>query len=395
MIDFEAAVSYLKGNKVRTVLTVAIIAVGIMAIVGIQTAITIMTESIAGSFSKMGTDLLSLEPMEGKPSIGVKQARSFVKQSEYFAQIASVYSIKSSIAQIKSGRAVTDPVITVISADEQYLGTQSSDVTAGRVLTSSDILRHTPVAMIGANVQRKLFRDEYASGDESEAGVGENILVCGRRFRVVGVIGRQGAMFGTGLDNSVIVPLENEKECQICFIPVEEMGSIQAGDEARQLMRQIRALGPSDESDFLVVRADTMQGKLEAIKSKLSVAAFLSGLITLLGSVVGLMNIMLVSVKERTREIGTRKALGARNSEIIRQFLTESVLIGQAGGVSGIVLGILSGNIVALLMDGRFTVPWNWLVISVILCFVVSLMSGIMPARRAAALNPIEALRDE
>lgn len=395
MIDFEAAVSYLKGNKVRTVLTVSIIAVGIMSLVGIQTAITIMTESIAGSFSKMGTDLLSVEPVEGKSPIGVSQARGFVRQSEAFARIASVYSVRSSIARIKSGRAVTDPVVAVIAADERYLETQFSDVAAGRLLASSDIMRRTPVALVGSNVQKKLFRDEYSPGDEAGAGVGESILVCGRHYRVAGIIKRQGAMFGTGLDNSVIVPLENERECLICFIPAEGIGPLQAEGEARQLMRQIRSLSPSDETDFQVVRADTMQGKLEAIKSKLSVAAFLSGLITLLGSVVGLMNIMLVSVKERTREIGTRKALGARNSEIIRQFLTESVLIGQAGGVSGIVLGILSGNIVALLMDGRFTVPWNWLVISVILCFVVSLMSGIMPARRAAALNPIEALRDE
>lgn len=384
--NFEMAMRSLKSNRLRTALTVAIIAVGIMSIVGVQTALAIMTEKVAGSFSKLGATMYSVSSRQGLERISVREAES-LKERNDFARSLCISCTLSSMSQIKSSAAVTDPVVSIRAVDENYTNVHTALLASGRNFSRQEVASQAMVAMIGDNVRKKLFGDG--------TGIGETIVCASSHYVVVGALERQGAMFGTGIDNSVLVPLSQDGDCCIDFIPCSSMSLADAELRARQTMRSIRRLRPQSEDDFSVVKADSAQDRLSSIESMLSLSSFAIGLITLLGSAVGLMNIMIVSVKERVREIGVRKALGARPKAIERQFLAESVLIGQIGGAFGVLLGLFFGNMVALLMEGSFMLPWKWVVVSFVLCLAVSLISGFMPARKAAALDPVEALRDK
>lgn len=384
--NFEMAMRSLKSNRLRTALTVAIIAVGIMSIVGVQTALAIMTEKVAGSFSKLGATMYSVSSRQGFERISVREAES-LKERNDFARSLCISCTLSSMSQIKSSAAVTDPVVSIRAVDENYTNVHTALLASGRNFSRQEVASQAMVAMIGDNVRKKLFGDG--------TGIGETIVCASSHYVVVGALERQGAMFGTGIDNSVLVPLSQDGDCCIDFIPCSLMSLADAELRARQTMRSIRRLRPQSEDDFSVVKADSAQDRLSSIESMLSLSSFAIGLITLLGSAVGLMNIMIVSVKERVREIGVRKALGARPKAIERQFLAESVLIGQIGGAFGVLLGLFFGNMVALLMEGSFMLPWKWVVVSFVLCLAVSLISGFMPARKAAALDPVEALRDK
>ena len=223
-------------------------------------------------------------------------------------------------------------------------------------------------------------------------------------YSVTGVMEREGSLFGIGTDNTVLVPLgpartrflASDARYSLDIMPVgEESAFEEAWERAVVVMKLIRGLRPQDEANFAISRSDSIIRELDSLKGKLSIAALVIGLITLLGASVGLMNILLVSVKERTCEIGIRKALGAKPRTIAMQFLTEAMLIGQIGCAAGLLLGLLFGNLVALMLGCAFTLPWRWLGLSVLICMVVSILSGYLPARRASRLDPIEALRCE
>lgn len=384
--NVEMAFEALLSNRLRTRLTIAVIAVGIMALVAIQTAIEIMSAEVAGSFGKMGAGMFTISPTEDGPDISPGQVRMFSAGAD-FAVSVSAYRCREMMARVSGNGCVTDPVVSVISADERYLDCQAGKISSGRGLTASDVAFRSSVIVLGDNVRRRLFGD----GD----GIGTMVTLSSGRYQVIGSIARRGAVFGTGLDNSVIIPLTEGRGISIDVVPVPSLSTEEAASCASAVFRGIRRLKSSDASDFEVVKSNAAEDGLSSLKDKLSAAALVIGLITMLGASVGLMNIMLVSVRERTREIGLRKSLGAGSSDIGRQFLLEAVMIGQAGGVAGIIAGVLFGNLAAVVMDGTFSVPWHWVSYAVLLCFAVSLLSGFLPARRAASLNPIEALREE
>ena len=400
---FRFALDAVLANRRRARLTVAIIAVGVASLVGIQTAVAVLADRVVGSFGKLGAGLFTIQPKEDAPPITLRQAQDFTspfrsdiplpsqknaRSTEYHPlhSASSVWSLRNKRAQVRSGGAATDPVVWVIACDAQYLAVQGVGVSAGRNFSEREIEERQPVALLGYNVRKKLFGD----GD----GVGEMVSCGSGRYRVVGVLDRQGALFGTNLDSAVLIPLDGAVSgCCITVRVPAGISQVAAVAEAGRQMAAVRRLPPGAGPDFDIVQADGAQEMVASLRSKLSMIALAIGLITMLGASVGLMNSMLVSVKERTKEIGTRRALGAKARAVEMQFLMESVLIGQAGNGVGVLLGLSLGALVARGLDGRFVVPWGWLLAATVLSLAVSLASGLLPARRAAALDPVEALR--
>jgi len=376
---FRFALDALFSNRRRVLLTVAIIAVGVASLVGIETAVDVLTRQVAGSFDKLGAGLFTLRAKPDAPPISYRQAVAFCEDKE-----ASAWTLLQDPVVVQGGGNATDPVVHLLAADDGYLACQGVALAAGRNFSPYEVERHAAVALLGDNVRRRLFGEHDA--------LGEMVSVGGLRLRVVGVVARQGAVFGTGLDDALICPLE--PTATACSVTVRSApgqartAMLAAGSQ----MAVIRRLPPGAEPDFEMIEADSAEATLASLRAKLSLVALAIGLVTMLGAAVGLMNSMLVSVKERTREIGTRRALGARARDIRLQFLGEALLIGLAGSASGVLLGLLLGNLVALALEGGFSLPWGWTVAAVLLAAFVSLASGILPARRAAALDPIVAL---
>ena len=381
---FRFALDSLSTNRRRVLLTVAIIAVGVASLVGIETAVGVLTDRVAGSFDRLGAGLFTIRPKEDASPLDARQAAAFAAAFRQ-AEAVSCWCISRQAAIVRSGGKATDPVVEIVATDAGYLACQDLSLASGRNFSPYEVEQHAKVALIGDNVRRRLFGDSDA--------IGKEITAAGARYRVIGVLQRQGALFGTGIDSGILCPMETtESSCSVTVRTAPAAAGATLS-EAGRLMTAIRRLPPGAAPDFEIVQADSAQATLASLRAKLSLVALAIGLITMLGAAVGLMNSMLVSVKERTREIGTRRALGAKARAIARQFLGEALLIGLLGSAAGILFGLLLGNLVALALDGGFSIPWGWIAAAVLLASAVSLASGLLPARRAARLDPIEALR--
>lgn len=377
---FRSALHAVLLNRRRFLLTVAMLAVGVTSLVGIETAVDVLSREVVGSFDKLGAATLLLRPKPDAPPIDARQAMVFCSLSS-----ASAWTVLEDPVVVQGGGKATDPVVHLMAVDAAYLSVEGVKLAAGRNFSVQETGQTASVALLGDNVRRRLFGE----GD----GLGEMVSVNGLRLQVVGALERQGAVFGTGLDDALLIPLSSGlSDCQITLrtAPGQQR---QAMADAGRLMASIRRLPPGSEPDFLMLEADSAAATLASLRSKLSLVALAIGLVTMLGAAVGLMNSLLVSVKERTREIGTRRAMGARARDIARQFLGEAMLLGLLGSAAGIILGLLLGNLVAFSLDGRFSAPWGWMAAAILLASAVSLAAGLLPARRAAALDPIEALR--
>ena len=382
---FRTALDAFASNRRRFLLTVAMLAVGVAALVGIETAVDVLSREVVGSFDKLGAATLLLRPGPDGPPISARQAFEFRHAGLDPASPVTVWSPLQFSVVVRAGGTATDPVVQLLAVDENYLSVEGLKLAAGRNFSVLESGQPAAVALLGDNVRRRLFGEG--------AGLGEMVSVDGLRLQVVGALERQGAVFGTGIDDALLIPVSAaSKDCQITLRAASGQ-TRQAMLEAGSLLASIRRLPPGAEPDFEIVEADGAAATLASLRAKLSLVALAIGLVTMLGAAVGLMNSLLVSVKERTREIGTRRALGARSHDIARQFLAEALGIGAVGSAAGVVLGLLLGNLVALSLDGRFSAPWGWMVAAVALAAAVSLASGLLPARRAARLDPIEALR--
>ena len=401
--DFRFALDSVLANRRRMWLTVAIIAVGVASLVGIQTAVSILADEVAGSLGRAGAGRFTLQAKEDAPPITLRQVQQFLALESSNSggpsvmpgstghldaplHAASAWSVQTSMAQIRCGGVATDPVVQVLACDEHYLPVYDVRLSAGRGFTAREVEEHQPVALLGDNVRKKLFG--------TESGLGETVSFAGGRYRVVGVLAREGALYGSSLDGSLLIPISDAPAGCSITVHVADGGALSSAVAAAgQRLAAVRRLPPGAEPDFDIVQSNDTEATLASLRSKLSLVALAIGLVTMLGASTGLMNSLLVSVKERTREIGTRRALGAKARGIARQFLLESMIIGQLGNIAGILLGLLFGGLTALALDGNFAVPWPWVAAATLLSLVVSLLSGLLPARRAAALDPIEALR--
>lgn len=407
--NINVALKSIKSNRLRSALTILIIAVGITSLVGILTATDALKREVFSSFEKMGTTSFSIVSkyysVEGgiRPrkmnnrEITHKQADMFKKSFNEGCTV-SIFSRVSNNTTAKYAGESTNPTTSIVAADESYLKFTNTNISKGRGINETDLQMASFVCVIGHGIVNSLFNSH-------DNPIGKSISVQGIKFEVIGLIEPTGSTLTESADNEIIIPLTAARSYfigentsfTVGVLPdkYNDNSSLNYQEKAEQLMRSIRRLTPIDESDFRISSSQSLQEELSEVMGIITLISLVIGLITLLGAAVGLMNIMLVSVKERTREIGTRKALGASAQIIKEQFLLESIVIGQLGCILGIIMGILTGNGVALIMGASFIMPWLWIFAAIAVCIFVSIASGYIPAVKASALDPIEALRYE
>ncbi|HEV7382671.1 MAG TPA: ABC transporter permease [Dyadobacter sp.] len=401
----------IQSNLLRTVLTALIIAIGITSLVGILTAIEGIQNSVNSSFADLGANTFTVENRydegarrggrRGKqyPLINYHQATEFA--SRFRDEFKGTVSLSANIGdavQVNYLSKKTNPNINIFGADDSFLGIKGYKIDQGRNLNKNDLENSVNAAVLGQEVARNLFGNIDP--------INKEITFMGARYKVIGVLAKKGSMGGgTDSDRIIIIPLDNGRGLaanrSLTYGITASAPDIADGEsvieEARGLMRRIRADQLGSEDSFALERADAMAKEFESITGYLRIGGFGIGIITLLGASIALMNIMLVSVTERTREIGIRKSLGATPKVIRFQFLIEAIVVCILGGIGGLFLGIIIGNVISnsISAEATFVVPWVWMAMGIGVCVAVGVLSGIYPAIKASRLDPIEALRYE
>jgi putative ABC transport system permease protein len=419
--SFSLAWRTVRGNKLRSSITIAIIAFGIMALIGIITAIEAMNQSLKESFSSMGANAFSIRFKEarmgfnggnnqvkktnrrlkekksnmGKPILK-DEAERFKSNYNFPRSTVSVYRRGPGAQELHYLEKKTNPQITVWGGDENYLAVNGYSIAVGRNLNELDIQSGRNVCILGSNAATKLF------GNSPERCIDKIIRVGSMPYRVIGLLKSKGSSAMMRQDDMVFTSYTNIRRFQNIspsYILGVMVGNVReldvASDEATAVFRAVRKMEPIDEVNFVVERSDKFAELFIGFLSSITGAAGAIGFITLVGAAIGLMNIMLVAVSERTREVGLIKAIGGKSSNIRQQFLFESIIISLLGAFFGIILGILVGNLFTIILKTGFVIPWFWVIMGVVLCSAVGLIAGIYPAMKAARLNPIVALRFE
>jgi len=406
--NVRIALSSIRTQLLRTILTVLIIAIGITALVGILTVVAALGNTLSANFASMGSNTFNINQYEFKtqrrggnerevvnPIISYTEAKEFKDKYNFPFTYCSLSFTATSTAEVKFEAEKTDPEISVLGVDNHFVPNSGLETQMGRNFTRFDIENNNYVCVVGSDFTKGLLKNVNP--------IGKTISIRGAKFKVIGVLKEKGSTFGNSQDLRVLVPIQVARSLftapsinYAMSVMVEKNGLLsEATDNAIITMRRVRKLNPVEDNNFGVIRSDDLINKIMEITGTLDIAAILISIITIFGSSIALMNIMIVSVTERTREIGVRKALGAKKTTIAFQFFIETLLIGQLGGLFGVIMGLSIGYVISNAADFSFIIPWGAIIWAFVVSFFVAVVSGSYPAIKAAKLDPIEALRYE
>ncbi|MEM9547975.1 MAG: ABC transporter permease [Bacteroidota bacterium] len=408
--NVKIALTSIRDNLLRSLLTLLIVAVGIACLVGMLTAIDGLLFSMSDNFNRLGANSYNFrrssetittnnggrQEKRGDP-IDFDDAYDFKDAFRYSGSVVSIDTYCTGNATIKYDKEETTPTIRVIGIDEEYFSTSAFEIAEGRNFTRSEAYSGSNRVILGSDIVETLF------DGKSEKAIGKSISINGSKYKVLGTLEQKGNSSGDGNDKRAFIPLINAKKIygypdKNYNVTVAVKNSTEIDDAVSAgigVMRNVRKLKASEKNDFEIRKSDGILERLKELTSTIRWATIVIAGLTLLGAAIGLMNIMLVSVTERTAEIGVRKALGATRSNVLLQFLTEAVVICLIGGLVGIFLGIMLGFLVAIGTNGQFVTPWQWMLLGITICVIVGVVSGMYPALKASRLDPIESLRYE
>ena len=406
--NLKIAINSIKTQLLRTILTVLIIAIGITALVGILSAVSALENTISSDFSSMGANTFNIQRYEFNaqrqsgsearkinPVISYRNVKDFEENYNFPYTKTSISFVGTRNAEVKYENKKTDPEVTILGVNENFIQNSGLEVNDGRELNYFDVLNSNTVCVIGSDLAKSILSDVNP--------IGQTISIRGAKFKVVGVLKSKGATFGNNQDLRVLLPLQKARTIftnpdinYSLSIKTDKKDMLEgAQDEAILTFRNIRGLNPVEENNFGLERSDDLINRIGSITQYLYIAAWIISIITITGSSIALMNILFVSVTERTREIGVRKALGAKRKTIASQFFMEAIIIGQLGGIVGIILGILIGYGFSSLAGFKFVIPWLAMFSAFTIAFIVAVIAGLLPAVKAAKLDPVESLRYE
>jgi len=410
LLNIRQALDSIRANLLRASFTIIIIAFGITALVGVLTSIDGIVNGLSTSFASLGSNTFWIRNRSSDISFGGRGAKrkrfpviTFQQASRFkkeFGDMAPV-SISTSkgtdfIATAKYGDKSTNPNVQLMGADENYIQTARYQIGEGRNLNTNDVALARNVTILGAEVKNTLF--------PHSSPIGKKVNINGNFYLVIGVFKEVGSMGGMGGDKICITPytslrqnsIQNNRTFNISVFVEDPLQLNYISEEAMGIFRIIRKLRPQDTANFSILQSNSFVDKLMDNLQILTMSATIIAIITLFGASISLLNVMLISVTERTKEIGIRKAIGASRFTIMMQFLIEAIVVCQIGGIFGILLGIPIGNVVSFMFPGSpFVVPWAWVFLGIFACFIVGTCAGIYPAWKAARVDPIESLRYE
>jgi putative ABC transport system permease protein len=402
---FRMALGSLRTNRLRSALTMLGVAIGVFSVIGVMTALSVIQGSIESGLSFLGSNIFQFakypamntrdpeEKFANRHDISLAQATEFKRLMEGQANAIALKCFDGG-KPVSYGN-VTLQGRTLVGTNEYFLAANSYTIAYGRNISPDDVDLGRPVTVVGASIQKKLF--------PSESALGKTIKVNSKPYTIIGVLDEKGSSFGNSQDELVLVPItkffsdfgHEHRTINLAIQSTSQATYNDTLDKAIGAMRAARGLKLGQDDDFAIYSNDTLVSAFAQVADTVRAGAFVVSVIALLAAGIGIMNIMLVSVTERTREIGVRKAIGARKDDIIKQFLIEAVLLSELGGLAGIASGVLGGNGIALAFSMNMVFPWFWAITGLVVCSAIGIGFGSYPAWKAASLHPIEALRYE
>ncbi len=402
------ALASLGSNKLRSALTMTGITIGVFSVISVMTAIGALQSSIESGISFLGSNIFQFAkyPPNGNASGNV--AKKFEnRRNVTYRQGLRYYELMEGTAReicLKTfdfnGQAVyngvkTPPSLTVVGSNRSFLTANAYTLGYGRNITDEDVELSRRVLVIGKSIEKRLF--------PHESPIGREVRLSGHTFNIIGVLAEKGTSFGQSQDDICVLPItrffenygEAKRTVNIATQSFTQENYNRTLDRAVGAMRIARGLRANQPNDFEIYSNDSLKSAFASVAGVVRIGAFVISFIALVAAGIGIMNIMLVSVTERTKEIGVRKSIGARSRDILRQFLTEAVFISEAGGIFGIILGVIGGDLLAAWLKVDLIFPYGWAIAGLLVCSAIGIGFGLYPAYRAASLDPIEALRFE